>query len=151
MRPDTSAFVVGSYLIWVALGTLGFAFVNAVLLSHGLADAPKQPEGGRALFVAAVQTEVVELLAGIPGLDLDESLRLKPPLDYRDRWTGVLLVTFKIAIVATLVPVVKAITSALERPSVSVEDKEELLRVEAMLQARRTAPVRRRFLWKRAG
>jgi len=105
--PGISAPILAIYLVFVFIGLLFFAMLNAVLLNHGVAEAASSPDGGRDLFLAAVQTEGVTLLGGIPVLDIPASLRLERDLRYTDVWTGINSMLFKAIVVAPLVVVVK--------------------------------------------
>jgi hypothetical protein len=90
---------------WVGVGLIAFGTVNAFLLRVGIAGAPTQPHDGYDLVLAAVVTEFISLLKGVPVLDIPDSLRLRPPLAYTDPWTGVNQILFKLAVIAPMIPV----------------------------------------------
>lgn len=107
--PSTSAgwhrIHISVWPAWVGVGLIAFGTVNAFLLRVGIAGAPTQPHDGYDLVLAAVVTEFISLLKGVPVLDIPDSLRLRPPLAYTDPWTGVNQILFKLAVVAPMIPV----------------------------------------------
>jgi hypothetical protein len=97
--------LLSAWPAWVGVGLIAFGTLNAFLLRLGIAEAPKQPRSGVELVSAAVATELISLLQGVPVLEIPDSLRLRPPLAYTDRWTGVNQILFKLAVVVPMIPV----------------------------------------------
>jgi hypothetical protein len=97
----------GFTLVWalfVWIGLLTVALVNATLLDVGAAGLPagQVVPRGSELWSQSFETEAVSLLAGVPVLELPETLRWKAPLEYTDIYTGLAQLVFKVVVVSQL-------------------------------------------------
>jgi hypothetical protein len=77
---------------------------------HGAA-APSQCVGphGSELFSQTLSTEWIQLLGGVPVLEIPDSLKLTAPLEYTNAWGGVVEMMFKAVVVAHVVGAVRVI------------------------------------------
>jgi hypothetical protein len=113
--------VIAGYFGSLATATMAFAFGNALMLDLEIASARQFPSGGQELYVAALKTQVVELLNGVPVLEIPKSLHLQAPIVYRDVWTGISLLVFKLVILAPLVPATKALITSWRSTTIPAE------------------------------
>ena len=118
-----------NYVNDLCAATMAFAYVNALLVSHGAARVEGGTDAsGYDLYVAALKTQVLELLAAVPLLDLPRSLRLDVPLQYTDRWTGLMEISFKLTVIAALVPMLRYLLKSDLSVATTVARGESLLR-----------------------
>lgn len=115
---------------------MSFAYVNCLLVSYGIAEVEGGTNAqGYDLYVAAVKTQGLELLAAVPLLDIPNSLRLEAPLVYLDRWTGLTDILFTLTVIAALVPMLKYLLRSDLSVATTVARGESLLRAGDLVAA----------------
>jgi hypothetical protein len=102
---------------WMALmvivPTVGFAIVSAFGVRHHLFGLAGADRGTDDLSFAAFDTYLWNLAHAVPFLDIPETLKWKPSLDFREWYGGNLLVLlYKVALI---VPLLQLLSLALKR------------------------------------